>query len=219
MPHERRIRALRPAVIAAVIGALSLGSLFIARPAAADDEITYGDVLSHFQAAEGAGSVIDQFAGPPAADLAGPATFFAHGIRPFVDFPWNGSSVCEDDWQLLVLSLIVGALEGDPPVKRDVGVAMLAPTTVDLYLDGTRLEDTERSPIKRLISGIAALEDGTIVEVTDGWWMQTGAFRAPGELAIGSHTFGAVIAIPDVGEFALDEITFSVDASGMGSCP
>ena len=62
MPHERRIRALRSAVIATVIGALSLGSLFVARPAAADDEITYGEVRSQFEAAEGAGSVIDPLA-------------------------------------------------------------------------------------------------------------------------------------------------------------
>jgi hypothetical protein len=217
MSGDHRIRAFRSALATAVIGALSFAMLTVASPAAADDHVTYGDVVAHFQASEGAGSIIDVLAGPPASELAGPATFFSHGIRPFAGLPWDGSSVCEEDWQLLVFALIVASLEGEPAVSRTDGEALLAPVTVDLYLDGTRLTDTERTPIKRLVLGIAAI-DGEIVEVTDGWWVQTGAFRAPGTLAVGTHTFGAVIVVPDVGEFVLDPITFEVDAAGTGSC-
>lgn len=217
MPLDHRIHRLRAAAVSAVVGVLGLMSLAVAGPAAADDEVTYGDVVAHFQASEGAGGMIDLLAGPPASDLAGPASFFTHGIRPFAGLPWDGSSVCEDDWQLLVFALIVAALEGEEPVSRDLGVLLLEPVTVDLYLDGTRLADTERTPIKRLIRGIAGI-DGDIIEVSDGWWFQTGAFRAPGELAVGSHTFGVVIIDPFWGEFVLDPITFEVDASGTGSC-
>ena len=110
MPLDHRIPRRRSALLGALIGALMLVPLAVATPAAADDEITYGDVVAHFQASEGAGGVIDSLAGPPAADRAGPAAFFSHGIRPFVDFPWDGSSVCEEDWQLLVLAALVGAL-------------------------------------------------------------------------------------------------------------
>lgn len=218
MPLDHRIPRRRPALLGALIGALLLVPFAAANPAAADDEITYGDVVAHFQASEGAGGVIDTHAGPPASDRAGPAVFLSHGIRPFVGFPWDGSSVCEEDWQLLVLAAIVGALEGEPAVPRDVGVAILEPLTVDLYLDGTRLTDTVETPIKRLMTSITQAEDGTIVEITDGWWFQTGAFRAPGELAVGSHTFGAVFTDPVFGEFVLEPITFEVDASGTGSC-
>lgn len=220
MPFHHPIHTVRGAVLAAVVTAMTLASLVAASPAAAapDDEITRGDVVAHFQASEGAGGVIDAVAGPPAADHAGPAAFFSHAIRPFTGFPWDGSSVCEDDWQLLVLAAIVGVFEGEPPVPRQLGVSILEPLTVDLYLDGIRLTDTEQTPIKRLITSITQTEDGTIVEITDGWWFQTGAFRAPGELAIGSHTFGAVITDPVFGEFVLDPITFEVDASGTGSC-
>jgi hypothetical protein len=217
MPRDHRIRTFGSALATAVIGTLSFAMLAVASPAAADDDITYGDVRAHFQASEGAGSMIDLLAGPPASELAGPATFFSHGIRPFAGTPWDGSSVCEEDWQLLLFAVIAAALEGEPAVSRTEAEALLAPVTVDLYLDGTRLTDTEGTPIKRLVLGIAGI-DGDIVEVTDGWWVQTGAFRAPGALAVGTHTFGAAVVIPDVGEFVLDPITFEVDPAGTGSC-
>ena len=216
MRLDHRSRGLRTA-FSAVVCATVIACHGLASPAAADEDVTYGDVVAHFQASEGAGSLIDLLAGPPAAEVAGPAAFFEHGIRPFPGSPWDGSSVCEEDWQLLVFALIVAALEDEPAVSRTIGVRILEPLTVELYLDGVRLSDTERTPIKRLMSSIA-LFDGQVVEVHDGWWTQTGVFRAPGELAVGTHAFSVVVIDPEFGEFPLDPITFEVDASGTGSC-
>ena len=179
--------------------------------------VTEGDVRAHFEAFKGGGAVVFSKAGPPAADVAAPANPLEHGIRPFPGSPWDGASFCETDWHLLVVALVIGALEGQPKVTREDGVAFLEQTTDDLILDG-KLLNTERTAIKRLLHSRVVLEDGTIVEISDGWWFQTGAFFGPGELTVGPHTFSLRSAHPEFGVFVGDPITFHIDAAGTGSC-
>jgi hypothetical protein len=198
--------------------AVFIAAGFTAPAGAADGKVTYGDVRAHFEAFEGGGAVVFFKAGPPAADVAASANLFEHSIRPFPGSAWDGASFCDTDWHLLVLAISVAGLEGEPKVTREEGVAMLEPTSVDLYLDGALLTDTERTPIKRLVQSLALLDDGTIVEVFDGWWFQTGAFFGPGELAVGQHTFSATVTDPEFGVFVGEPITFHIDAAGTGSC-
>lgn len=198
--------------------AVFIAAGFAAPAGAADGQVTYGDVRAHFEAFEGGGAVVFFKAGPPAADVAAPANLFEHSIRPFPGSAWDGASFCDTDWHLLVIAISAAAVEGEPKVTREEGVAILEPTSVDLYLDGALLTDTERTPIKRLVQSLALLDDGTIVEVFDGWWFQTGAFFGPGELAVGPHTFSATVTDPVFGTFVGDPITFHIDAAGTGSC-
>jgi hypothetical protein len=182
----------------------------------ASDRVTLGDVRAHFQAFEGAGTLIFTRAGEPAASLAAPSNPLEHAIRPF-GF-WDGLSFCEEDWHLLALTQTIAALEGEPKITRAEGEAFLEPLVVDLLLDGELVTDTERTPIKRLIQALQFNQGGTVEVVSGGWWFQTGAFFGPGELAVGPHTLSARTTDPQSGVSEAGPITFHIDASGTGSC-
>jgi hypothetical protein len=176
--------------------------------------VTFGDVRAQFRAGEVAGGVIFFRAAPPAFNVAAPANIFEHSIRPLP--LWEGRSYCETDWHLLVLAILTGALEDEPKISRQEGVAELGPVTVDLYLDGALLTNTERTPIKRLVQSVTG-DDGGLAVIFDGWWHQTGAFFGPGDLAVGPHTLSATVTDPD-GVDVGEPITFFIDAAGTGSC-
>jgi hypothetical protein len=178
--------------------------------------VTRGDVRAQFEASEGGGLVVILRTGLPGAAVAAPANLFEHSIRPFG--LWNGRHFCDTDWHLLVFAEIVAAGEGEPRITREEGEAVLEPRSVDLYLDGTRLTDTERTSIRRFIQGLALQDDGTFRRISDGWWFQTGAFFRPGELAVGPHTFSTTTTEPGTDDFVVGPITFHVDAAGTGSC-
>jgi hypothetical protein len=177
-------------------------------------EVTYGDVRAQFRAGEVAGAVIFFRAAPPAFNVAAPANTLEHSIRPLP--LWEGRSYCETDWHLLVLANAIGVLEGEPKISRQEGVAFLTPMSVDLYLDGALLTNTERTPIKRLVQSLTVV-DGVFAVIFDGWWDQIGAFFGPGELAVGPHTLSATVTDPD-GVDPVGPITFFIDAAGTGSC-
>ena len=121
-------------------------ALTLALPAGASpDRVTYGDVRAHFQAGEGGGSVVF-FLGTPASVRAAPAALFEHGTRPFPGGPWDGASFCEEDWHLLVIADLIGALEGEPKIKRQDGAAFLDGVEVELYLDRDEIPTPNRPP-------------------------------------------------------------------------
>jgi hypothetical protein len=192
---------MRP--LLAVVAAASVVVALAVPAAASPDSVTEGDVRAHFQAGEGAGALL--FSIPtPAATLAAPANLFEHGIRPFPGSPWEGAHFCEDDWQLLVIAEL-------EPSRAD-----LVPVTVELRLDGVLLE-TETTAPKRQKEGL--FNDGGVLIPISGWWFQqTGAFFAPGELAVGSHEYGATFVVPGVGVFPIPRITIHIDAAGQGAC-
>jgi hypothetical protein len=179
------------------------------------DEVTYGDVRAQFRAGETAGGVIFFRAAPPAFNNAAPANTLEHSIRPLPLF--EGRSYCETDWHLLVLANLTGVREGEPKISRQEGVAFLTSMSIDLYLDGVLLTDTERTPVKRLVQSLTVDENGAFAVIFDGWWDQTGAFFGPGELPVGPHTLSATVTAPD-GVFPVGPITFFIDAAGTGSC-
>jgi hypothetical protein len=176
--------------------------------------VTYGDVRAQFRAGEVAGAVIFFRSAPPAFNVAAPANTLEHSIRPLP--LWEGRSYCATDWHLLVIANGIGVLEGEPKISRQEGVAFLTPVSVDLFLDGALLTNTERTPIKRLVQSLAVI-DGAFAVIFDGWWDQTGAFFGPGELAVGPHTLSATFSGPD-GVDPVGPITFFIDAAGTGSC-
>ena len=204
----RRLLAL---LIAGGMLLVLIGPPADARP----DTVTYGDVRAQFRAGETAGGVIFFRAALPAFANAAPANTLEHSIRPLPLF--EGRSYCETDWHLLVLANGTGVREGEPKISRQEGVAFLTATSIDLYLDGVLLTDTERTPVKRLVQSLAVDENGAIVVIFDGWWDQTGAFFGPGELPVGPHTLSATVTAPD-GVFPVAPITFFIDAAGTGSC-
>jgi hypothetical protein len=182
--------------------------------------VNRGDVRAQFEAHESAGLVIfirGLFRGSGFSAVgAPPANLFEHSIRPF-DL-WNGRHFCESDWHLLVFAEIAPPREGES-ITRQEGEAVLEPRSVDLYLDGTRLTNTERTSIRQLGQAIAVDDDGNVSEVSgSGWWFQTGAFFSPGELAVGSHTFSTTTTEPGTDNFVVGPITFHIDAAGTGSC-
>lgn len=178
--------------------------------AAKNDRVTYGDVRAMFQTAEGGGSVAFQTGTP--AMFAAPADIFDHSIRPFPFSPWDGRHVCEDDWQLLVLALFDGT--PDRSYSHRDAAAILGTSSIELVLDGTVLTDAQRTALKRFKSTFNN-------DIVEGYWYQEGVFYAPGELAVGPHTFSATFDIPFFGLFGEGfggPITFYVDASGTGVC-
>jgi hypothetical protein len=178
--------------------------------------VTQGDVRGQFETFEGAGAVIlFGGTGSPAANLAPPANLLEHSIRPFS--LWDGRHYCETDWHLLVIAIVRAAREGEPQITHGEGEAFLEPRSVDLDLDEERLTETERTSIRHLIHSLTVDEDGTFIDIFDGWWFQTGAFFRPGQLAVGPHTFSATITGP-AGVFEEGPITFHIDAAGTGSC-
>jgi hypothetical protein len=178
--------------------------------------VTQGDVRAQFEGGDGAGLVVILRTGLPGAAVAAPANLFEHSIRPFG--LWNGRHYCDTDWHLLVFAEIEAALEGEPRTTREQGVAVLERRSVDLYLDGTRLTNTQRTSIRQFIQGLAIQDDGTFREVSHGWWFQTGAFFRPGELPVGPHTFSTTTTEPGTPDFVNGPITFHIDAAGTGSC-
>src|SRR5918995_6124745 len=117
--------------------------------------VNRGDVRAQFEAFESAGAVIlirGLFSGSGFSAVgAPPANLFEHSIRPFP--PWNGRHFCEMDWHLLVFADVALPREGER-IPREEGEAVLESSSVDLYLDGTRLTDTERTSIRQLIQAI-----------------------------------------------------------------
>jgi hypothetical protein len=182
--------------------------------------VTQGDVRAQFQTFEGAGAVIllrGLFGGTGLPAIgAPPANLLEHSIRPFEQL-WDGRHFCETDWHLLVIAIIAAPDEGEPQLPREEGEAILEAASVDLNLDGTRLTNTETTAITRLIRNVRIDEAGTIRELADGWWFQTGAFFGPGKLAVGPHTFSVTVTNPE-GVFDVGPITFHIDAAGTGSC-
>lgn len=201
----------RPFVILLVLVGLAVASA-VPAGAAGNDRVTRGDVQAHFQAGEGGGNVV--FSNTPAAFIAAPANLFMHGIRPFEGSPWDGAHFCEDDWHLLVIALI--AADEDQRISHADGAFFLAQSTTELTLDATVLADTERTAMKHFHGGFF-VRDGNLVPVQEGWWHQTGAFFAPGELSIGSHSYSAQHDTP-FGVFTAGPIEFNIDASGTGAC-
>ena len=217
MGHEQRLterEGMSRRLLALGLAATVLLALASPVGATNPDRVTRGDVESHFQAAEAGGAIVSML-GTPASTTAAPAFVLTNGIRPFVGSPWDGASFCEDDWHLLVIANLA-AVE-DEPIAHDLGSRFLASSTTELTLDGTVIAETERTAIKHFPGGIAVDDLGNIFEVQEGWFDQTGAFYAPGELSVGPHTFEATAVTPFF-TFKAGPITFYIDESGTGVC-
>jgi hypothetical protein len=174
---------------------------------AAPARITRGDAVANFNAYTTGGRAILAGNGTPAVLNAGPASLFGAGIGPFPSSPWDGSTICADDWHVFVLAVFDG---GDKSFQRSEAVTSLAGVEIDWILDGDSLAETERTPIKRF-------NDATAFGFERAFGFQDGVFVAPDDLPVGSHSLVADIIDPVFGDATIG-ITFNVDGTGAGVC-
>lgn len=203
MRNERGMRVWWGLVVGAVMAVPALAGPVDAAP----DRITRGEAMAHFNAFTTGGRAILAGNGTPAVVNAGPASLFDAGIRPFPSSPWDGASICVDDWHVVLLAVFDG---GDKKFKRSDAVDSLSGVEIDWILDGDSLADTMRTPIKRF-------NDPGEFAFERAFGFQDGALLAPGDLAVGGHTLVADIIDPVFGDATIG-ITFDVDPSGAGAC-
>lgn len=190
-----------------LLGAVLVLPFTVASVEAAPDRITQGEAVAHFNAFTTGGRAILAGNETPAVVNAGPASLFGAGIRPFPASPWDGASICVDDWHVFLLAVFDG---GDRSFRRSDAVESLAGVEIDWILDGNSIVDTERTPIKRF-------NDPAGFGFERAFGFQDGAFVAPGDLSVGGHSLVADIIDPVFGDDTIG-ITFHVDASGSGAC-
>ncbi len=190
-----------------VIGVALAVPVLSAPAGAAPDRITRGEAVAHLNAFTTGGRAILAGNTTPAVVNAGPASLFGAGIRPFPSSPWDGSSVCADDWHVFVLAVFDG---GGKSFKRSDAVTSLAGVEIDWILDGNSIPDTDRTPIKRF-------NDSSEFGFERAFGFQDGALIAPGDLSVGGHTLVADITDPVFGDATIG-ITFNVDGAGSGAC-
>jgi hypothetical protein len=126
-------------------------------------------------------------------------------IKPFFE---GVSHYCVEDFHALLLGL---GVDEEPDGVTNVGEAkkLFAPTVMTFVLDEAPFETT-RLPVKPLLNDSPGR---TFVLVQ-------GRVVAPGELAVGSHTFTVTVendpVVPD--EVQVFTRQFSIDAAGTGAC-
>lgn len=170
------------------------------------ERVSHGAVRAAFNAFGTAGRVILH---RPGQDRGVPADADIRGIiRPISGTVFDGRHYCALDWHVLMLAWIDG---GDRDYSHADAEAALGPIVTELILDGAPLV-AERSPIKPFLA-----PEAPPVELERAFFFNVGALRGPGELAVGSHTFGYRAVFGD-GSTESDEITFVVDAPGTGTC-
>jgi hypothetical protein len=165
--------------------------------------VTEGQVTAHFNNYEPGANIADKET--PAAENAAVAGWFDGAIRPFPGSPWDGEIVqCVEDWHVLLIRTSADAIYGF--TNRSDSVEFLAAENVVLKLNGEPLE-VQQTPVREF-------------KDNSGWWHQTGAFFAPGELPVGTYTFDLDMThdwFPGE-DWGLDPITFEVGAADSAAC-
>jgi hypothetical protein len=199
MKQVEWVRIIKRSILGAIVvaGAMACGL------APAQAASTKGGAQAAFQAFGTGGIAIlkhGSHGGAP-ADLEGSTV-----IRPFGRF--DGLHYCTDDWLLLT---IAGNVEGDKSLTMQQAKAIVESETYNLFLDGSELNYTQtatkRLPFPEVFSDAKEI-------YTTGY----SVIVAPGDLSLGSHTFGFEHFDADGNVLESDEITFFIDASGTGAC-
>jgi hypothetical protein len=181
---------------------LAVAAVFAAGAGArADGRVSKGEAQSVFQAFGNGGITVFGHTHTVDEDTLSDTLV---AIRPLD--PWNGNHYCALDWHVIVLAIFDGA---DASYKKQTFEALREATSMSFTVDDEPIA-TGQTATKRFLG------DPAFFGMTTGYWYAQGRVLAPDELAVGTHTLGAVVTDPE-GVWQ-NTVTFTIDAPGTGAC-
>lgn len=178
-----------------------------ASSAAADSApFTQGDAQALFNAGNTGGLEVSQHAGV----IEGAPAPSGKRIGPGQNF--QGFHVCTTDWHVMFISLIAtDATDGVHNVGEARG--LFATIRVTYELDGAPLA-TQVTPVMPWLGDPTTLDPNATVAFSQ----RSGAILAPDALSVGAHTERVRVFVGGVLFDDLGDVTFYVDAAGIGAC-